>query len=142
MASDILAHYVLEGDRIGMKGQRILIVEDERDAVEMYRIVLEVEGYQVAVAYTLPTAIKELEKGKPDLIILDVALRGTSGLDLCQKVRSDPEMADLPIVIVSNLGTPEDVAAGLAAGANAYLTKPISQDELLEAVQQGLRREG
>jgi DNA-binding response OmpR family regulator len=122
-----------------MESQRILIVEDERDAVEMYRIVLEVEGYQVVVAYTLPVAIKELEEKKPDLIILDVVLRGTSGLDLCQKVRSDPDMTDLPIVIVSNLGAPEDIAAGMAAGADAYLTKPIFQDELLDAVQQGLR---
>ena len=117
----------------------ILIVEDERDAVEMYRIVLEVEGYQVMVAYTLQAAIKQLEKKKPDLILLDVALRGSSGLDLCEKVRNDPEMADLPIVIVSNLDSPEEIKAGLDAGANVYLTKPISQDELLEAVQENLR---
>jgi DNA-binding response OmpR family regulator len=116
----------------------ILIVEDERDAVEMYRIVLEVEGYQVIVAYTLQAAVKQLEKMKPDLILLDVALRGSSGLDLCERVRNDPEMADLPIVIVSNLDSPEEIKAGLDAGANVYLTKPISQDELLEAVQENL----
>lgn len=117
----------------------ILIVEDEKDAVEMYRIVLEVEGYQVMVAYTLQAAIKQLEKKKPDLILLDVVLRGSSGLDLCELVRKDPGLADLPIVIISNLDSPEDIKAGLDAGANVYLTKPISQDELLEAVQQNLR---
>jgi DNA-binding response OmpR family regulator len=118
----------------------ILIVEDEKDAVEMYRIVLEVEGYQVMVAYTLQAAIKQLEKEKPDLILLDVVLRGSSGLDLCELVRKDPGLADLPIVIISNLDSPEDIKAGLDAGANIYLTKPISQDELLEAVQQNLRQ--
>jgi DNA-binding response OmpR family regulator len=116
----------------------ILIVEDEKDAVEMYRIVLEVEGYRVAVAYTVPAAIKELEKAKPNLVILDVVLRGNSGLELCEKIRQDPEMADLPVLIVSNLDSPEDIAAGLAAGANAYLAKPLSQDELLEAVRENL----
>jgi two-component system alkaline phosphatase synthesis response regulator PhoP len=121
-----------------MADPTILIVEDERDTVEMYRIVLEVEGYQVMVAYTLQGAIKQLEKKRPDLVLLDVALRGTSGLDLCEKIRGDPELVDLPVVIISNLGSPEDITAGLAAGANAYLTKPISQDELLEAVHQNL----
>ncbi|OGO19541.1 MAG: hypothetical protein A2Z14_06460 [Chloroflexi bacterium RBG_16_48_8] len=122
-----------------MAGSTILIVEDEKDAVEMYRIVLEVEGYQVMVAYTLQAAIKQLEKKKPDLVLLDVVLRGSSGLDLCEKIRQDPELADMPIVIISNLDSPEDIRAGLDAGANVYLTKPISQDELLEAVQQNLR---
>lgn len=116
----------------------ILIVEDEKDTVEMYRIVLEVEGYEVMVAYTLQGAVKQLEKKKPDLVLLDVALRGTSGLDLCEMIRGDPELEDLPVVIISNLGSPEDIKAGLDAGANAYLTKPISQDELLEAVHQNL----
>ena len=122
-----------------MDGQTVLIVEDEKDAVEMYRIVLEVEGYQVVVAYTLPAAIKELELGKPDLVLLDVVLRGSSGLDLCEMIRQDQDLADLPVVIISNLDTQEDIAAGLDAGANAYLTKPISQDELLEAVRENLK---
>ena len=123
-----------------MDGPTVLIVEDEKDAVEMYRIVLEVEGYQVVVAYTLPAAVKELEKGKPDLVLLDIVLRGSSGLDLCEKIRQDEELADLPVVIISNLVSQEDIAAGLAAGANAYLTKPISQNELLEAVRENLEQ--
>ena len=122
-----------------MGRQRVLIVEDEKDAVEMYRIVLEVEGYQVGVAYTLPMAAKALEEEKPDLIILDVVLRGSSGLDLCEKIRQDPELEDLPVVIISNLDSQEDIAAGLEAGADAYLTKSISQDELLEAVRENLK---
>jgi two-component system phosphate regulon response regulator PhoB len=121
-----------------MEEPTILIVEDEWDTVEMYRIVLEVEGYHVMVAYTLQAAIKQLEKKRPDLVLLDVALRGSSGLDLCEKIRNDPIIADIPVVIISNLDSPEDIEAGLAAGANAYLTKPISQDELLEAVRANL----
>jgi DNA-binding response OmpR family regulator len=122
-----------------MDGQTVLIVEDEKDAVEMYRIVLEVEGYQVLVAYTLPSAIKELEKGNPDLVLLDVVLRGNSGLELCEKIRQDKDLADLPIIIISSLDSQVDIIAGLASGANAYLTKPLAQDELLEAVRENLK---
>lgn len=117
----------------------ILIVEDEPGTVEMYRIMLEIEGYRVGVAYSLASAIRALEKARPDLILLDVVLRDSSGLDLCEHVRNDPKLQDLPIVIVSNLGSPQDIKAGLEAGANAYLTKPVSLDELLGAVQSNLK---
>ena len=117
----------------------ILIVEDEPGTVEMYRIMLEIEGYRVGVAYSVASAIKALEKAKPDLLLLDVVLRDSSGLDLCERIRNDPKLQDLPIVIVSNLGSPQDIKAGLAAGADAYLTKPVSLDELLGAVRENLR---
>lgn len=117
----------------------ILIVEDEPGTVEMYRIVLEIEGYRVVVAYSVASAIKALGKAKPDLVLLDVVLRDSSGLVLCEQIRSDPKLQDLPVVIVSNLDSPQDIKAGLAAGANTYLTKPVSQDELLEAIRENLR---
>jgi DNA-binding response OmpR family regulator len=116
----------------------ILIVEHEPGTMEMYRIVLEVEGYQVVVAYSAASAIKALEKAKPDLLLLDVVLRDSLGLDLCERIRNDPKLQELPIVIVSNLDSPQDIKAGLAAGANAYLTKPVSQDELLETIRTSL----
>ncbi len=116
----------------------ILIVEDEPGTVEMYRIVLEIEGYRVVVAYSIASAIKALEKARPDLVLLDVVLRDSSGLDLCERIRGDLKLQDLPVVIVSNLDSPQDIKAGLAAGANAYLTKPVSQDELLETIRENL----
>jgi two-component system phosphate regulon response regulator PhoB len=104
----------------------------------MFQIVLEIEGYRAVVAHSASAAIQALENERPDLVILDVILRGTSGLDLCRYIRRDQSLADLPIVIVSVKGTPEDIQEGLAAGADAYLTKPVSQKELLTAVRQGL----
>ena len=120
----------------------ILIVEDEPGTVEMYRIVLEVEGFRVRVAFTLSAAISALEEEVPDLVLLDVVLRDSSGLDLCQHIREDPNLADIPILIVSNLGSAEQVKAGLDAGADNYLSKPVSQNELLMAIREGLAKNG
>lgn len=120
----------------------ILIVEDEPGTVEMYRIVLEVEGYRVQIAYTLSAAISALEDEVPDLVLLDVVLRDSSGLELCHHIREDPDLADIPILIVSNLGSEEQIKAGLDAGADNYLSKPVSQNELLEAVREGLAKNG
>lgn len=124
------------------ENQTILIVEDEPGTVEMYRIVLEVEGFRVRVAYTISSAISALEEEKPDLVLLDVVMRESSGLDLCTHIRETPELADLPIIIVSNLGSEEHIQAGMEAGADDYLSKPVSQSELIDAVRKGLEKNG
>jgi two-component system CheB/CheR fusion protein len=124
------------------ENQTILIVEDEPGTVEMYRIVLEVEGFRVRVAYTISSAISALEEEKPDLVLLDVVMRESSGLDLCTHIRETPELADLPIIIVSNLGSEEHIRAGMEAGADDYLSKPVSQSELIDAVHKGLKKNG
>jgi len=124
-----------------MEYQSVLIIEDEPGTVEMYRIVLEIEGYRVRVAYTISTAISALEEEIPDLVLLDVVMRDSSGLDLCRKIREDPELAHIPVIIVSNLGSKEHIDAGMEAGADDYLSKPVSQNELLEAVRKGLMKE-
>jgi DNA-binding response OmpR family regulator len=125
-----------------MEKPNILIVEDEPDTVEMYRIVFEVEGYRVRVAYTISSAISALEEEKPDLVLLDVVMRDSSGLDLSNHIRESPELADIPVIIVSNLVSEEHIKAGLEAGADDYLSKPVSQAELLEAVRKGLGKNG
>jgi len=124
-----------------MQNPSVLIIEDEPGTVEMYRIVLEIEGYRVRVAYTISTAISALEEEIPDLVLLDVVMRDSSGLDLCRKIREDPKLAHIPVVIVSNLGSKEHIDAGMEAGADDYLSKPVSQNELLEAVRKGLMKE-
>ncbi len=124
-----------------MQNPSVLIIEDEPGTVEMYRIVLEIEGYRVRVAYTISTAISALEEEIPDLVLLDVVMRDSSGLDLCRKIREDPKLAHIPVVIVSNLGSKEHIDAGMEAGADDYLSKPVSQNELLEAVRKGLKKE-
>jgi DNA-binding response OmpR family regulator len=125
-----------------MENPNILIVEDEPGTVEMYRIVFEVEGYRVRVAYTISSAINALAEEKPDLVLLDVVMRESSGLDLCIHIREDPELADTPVIIVSNLGSEDHIKAGMDAGADDYLSKPVSQTELLEAVRKGLAKNG
>jgi len=121
-----------------MTGKMVLIVEDEPGTANMYRIVLEVEGYETLVAYTASAAVQALERIRPDLVLLDVMLRSSCGLDVCRHIRSQADISDLPVVIASVCNSPADLQAGYDAGANAYLVKPISQKELLNTVQQGI----
>ena len=121
-----------------MTGKMVLIVEDEPGTANMYRIVLEVEGYQTLVAYTASAAVQALERIRPDLVLLDVKLRSNPGLDVCRHIRSRADTADLPVVIASVCNSLSDRQAGFDAGANAYLAKPVSQRELLNTVQQGI----
>jgi two-component system phosphate regulon response regulator PhoB len=116
----------------------VLIVEDEPGTASMYQIVLEVEGYRTRVAYTATQAMRMLDGEVPDLVLLDVVLRGTSGLEFCRFLRKQRDYAEIPVVMISVRNTPDDVRQGLEAGADFYLAKPVSQEELLEVVRRGL----
>ncbi len=83
-------------------------------------------------------AINAIRRNKPDVLLLDVMMPGVSGLELCRYIRREPDLAALPVVLISAKGRPEDVRAGLEAGATVYLRKPVSQDELLEGVKNAL----
>jgi CheY-like chemotaxis protein len=83
-------------------------------------------------------ALKFLEQGKPDLILLDVMMPAASGLELCRHVRNAPGLASLPIIILSAKSQLEEVQEGLGAGADLYLLKPVSKNELIQAVRQVL----
>jgi len=113
----------------------ILIVDDEVNVAELFRMMLEMEGYQVQVVHSVKAALQVLERGKPDLMLVDVMMPATSGLELCRHVRSTPGMATLPIIILSAKSQLEEVQEGLGAGANQYLLKPVSKSELVQAVR-------
>jgi CheY-like chemotaxis protein len=83
-------------------------------------------------------ALQVLEQGKPDLILQDVMMPAASGLELCRHVRSTPGLASLPIIILSAKSQLEEVQEGLGAGADLYLLKPVSKNELIQAVRQVL----
>ena len=101
-------------------------------------MMLEMEGFRVQAEHDVSGAVSALEAEPADLIIVDVMMPEASGLDLCRWVRAEPTHANTPIVIVSAKSQLDEVEAGLEAGANQYLLKPVSKGELLEAVQQAL----
>jgi len=121
-----------------LDGMTILIVDDEATTAEMFSLMLENEGYRTVVVHGTGTAIRAIQQHRPTLVLVDVMMSGLSGLELCRYIRREPDLSDLPIVIASAMSQPEDVQAGMDAGANVYLMKPISKADLLEGLEAAL----
>jgi phosphate regulon transcriptional regulator PhoB len=119
---------------------RILIVDDEKDLVDLLSYNLEKEGYAVLRAYDGDEALKIIRSRKPDLILLDLMLPGIQGMEICRIVRKNPETAALPIIMLTARGEEVDRIVGLEMGADDYVTKPFSVRELLARVRAVLRR--
>jgi CheY-like chemotaxis protein len=115
-----------------------LIVEDDPETASIFRQMLELHGYQVEVAHGSAQAMLKLSRRLPDLVLLDVMMPDVSGLEVVRYLRRDPQTAHLPVVIVSAKAQSDDIAEGLEAGATAYLTKPISMEQLLRQVTHAL----
>jgi CheY-like chemotaxis protein len=124
-----------------MRMATVLIVDDDPRTAELLSMMFKLDGYSTAVASDVTMAIETIQREKPDVLVVDVMMPGASGLALCRYVRNIPDLADLPIVIVSAKSQPKDMQAGLEAGADEYLTKPVSQAELLDAVRRCLGRQ-
>ena len=119
---------------------KILIVDDEKDIVELVSYNLEREGYSTVKALDGETALRKIRTEKPDLLILDLMLPGVGGLDICKMVRANPEISSLPIIMLTAKADEVDKIIGLEIGADDYITKPFSVKELIARVRTILRR--
>lgn len=113
----------------------ILVVDDEPEIATIISLILEMNGYNVIKMHGTAQAMAAVGREHPDLVVLDVMMPGVSGLELSRYIRREPGMENVPIVIVSARGRQEEIEEGMAAGASAYLVKPIGKEELLETVQ-------
>jgi DNA-binding response OmpR family regulator len=113
----------------------VMIVDDEPHIIELVRITLEDARIRVVAASDGETALVRCALYRPDLLLLDVNLPGLSGLDVCRRLRTDPCLAGMQIVMLTAAAQADDVARGLAAGADQYLTKPFSPVRLLSLVE-------
>jgi DNA-binding response OmpR family regulator len=120
--------------------EKVLIVEDEPQMLRLLGLTLEKEGYRIAAAQTASAARAQIQAAIPDLIILDVMLPDTSGLALCHELRQQPDTSGIPILMLSALGQVPDKVAGLKAGADEYVVKPIDSLELVARVGSLLER--
>jgi phosphate regulon transcriptional regulator PhoB len=120
--------------------KRILIIEDDRDIVELVRYNLANEGYQVNSAADGATGLATIRKSPPDLLLLDLMLPKLSGLDICREIRRDESLNRLPILMLTARGEEADRVVGLEMGADDYVTKPFSPRELMARVKALLRR--
>lgn len=119
---------------------RILIVEDERDIAALVAYHLTKEGYQVRTVAGGAEALDTVSEERPDLVVLDVMLPGYSGLDVLREIRRRPDLADLPVVMLTARREEIDRIKGLELGADDYVTKPFSPRELALRVRSVLRR--
>ena len=116
-------------DKRGTCMKTILIVEDNTDIHNLLKEVLENEKYRVLDSYSGTEALMVLEREKVDLILLDLMLPGLNGEEIIKKIK------DIPIIVISAKISPEDKVNALLSGANDYLTKPFSTEELLARIQ-------
>lgn len=114
----------------------VLVVEDSATEMEVITKCLQRGGLTVVAANNGDAAMTKINCHKPDLIVLDVVLPGRSGYELCRELKAEPQTSSIPVVICSTKGTDIDKFWGKKQGADAYLTKPVDQEELVRTVQQ------
>jgi two-component system phosphate regulon response regulator PhoB len=119
---------------------KILVVDDEPDALELIEFNLKGAGYSVVTADDGEEALKKARSAKPDLVVLDVMLPEVDGLEVCKILRREPDTARIPIIMLTAKAAEIDRVLGLELGADDYLTKPFSPRELLLRVKALLRR--
>ena len=120
--------------------QRILVVDDEPDLLELVRVNLAQAGFEVETASKGRGALESVRRSAPDLIVLDLMLPDIQGTDVCRELRSDPEFARLPIIMLTARADEVDRVVGFELGADDYVTKPFSPRELTLRVRATLRR--
>lgn len=121
-------------------GQNILIVDDEQAIRQMLGFALAGDGYHCIEAGNVVEAQATLNQQRPDLILLDWMLPGISGIDFARRLKRDPKMTQIPIIMLTAKGEETDKIKGLDSGADDYITKPFSTRELLARVRAILRR--
>jgi len=120
--------------------KRILIIEDDKDIVELVRYNLEKEDFQVTAMCDGVSGLAQVKKSPPDLLLLDLMLPKLSGLEICKDIRRDQMLSHLPILMLTARGDEADRVVGLELGADDYVTKPFSPRELVARVKALLRR--
>ncbi|HVW52043.1 MAG TPA: ATP-binding protein [Trinickia sp.] len=119
-----------------LRGERVLIVDDDDETLEAFKLLLEMEGAAVTIATNGEEALESLGKLTPSVILSDLGMPGMSGLEFIQAVRRRPEFASIKAIALSGFGRTSDVEEAARAGFDAHLTKPVMLDALLSAIAQ------
>ncbi len=114
---------------------KILVIEDDPNALRLIEYALEQEGYETVAAKDGLEGIRKAHDESPDLIILDIMLPGLDGYDVCHELRQKPETSIVPILMTSAKARQEDKNIGLRLGADDYLTKPVDPEVVIDKVK-------
>lgn len=123
-----------------MNRETILLVEDEHDIQDLLKFHLEREHFTVDTADSGEDAIGNLKNSRPDLILLDLMLPGIDGVEVCRRLKANPDTRDIPIIMLTAKDSEADIIAGLEMGAGDYITKPFSPRILIARIHAVLRR--
>lgn len=123
-----------------MQKTKLLLIEDEEDIAALIKLQADISAYKLHVEVDGLNGFRAIEREKPDLVILDLMLPGQSGLDVCRKMKNDPGLKHIPIIMISAKSEEIDVVLGLELGADDYVTKPFSPKVLFSRVKAILRR--
>ncbi len=120
--------------------KRILLIEDEEDIAALIKLQAEVTGYKLHVEVDGINGYRAIEREKPDLVILDIMLPGQNGFDVCRKMKANPELRNVPVIILTAKREELDMVLGLELGADDYVAKPFSPKVLFSRIKAVLRR--
>ncbi len=118
----------------------VLVVEDELDIQELLSHTLTREGYRVTCCGRGEHALEQVDSNPPDLVLLDLMLPGIDGMDVCRRLKSNPETSTIPVIMLTARGEEADIVAGLEIGADDYMSKPFATRTMLARVKAVLRR--
>jgi two-component system phosphate regulon response regulator PhoB len=124
-----------------MPTEKILVVDDEEDILELVRYNLEREGYRVRCSESGEKAMRSIRQEIPELVVLDLMLPGIDGLEVARRLKQDQKTAGIPIVMLTAKGEEADIVTGLELGADDYITKPFSPRILIARIKVVLRRQ-
>ena len=125
---------------VGSLGKHVLAVEDDRDILELLTFNLERDGYEVTGVTTGEDGVDAARSESPDIVLLDLMLPGIDGLEVCRRLKADPDTANIPVIMVTAKGEESDIVTGLELGADDYVTKPFSPKVLVARMRAVLRR--
>ncbi len=128
--------------KMGLDGRKIVIIEDEPDTAEMYAEMMRISGYEVVKFFGGSSAVAQIADQKPSAVVLDLMMPDISGLEVLQYMKAEPNLSDIPVIIVSAKTLPTDIEEGLKAGASVYLTKPVSFSDLKKAIDDAVAISG
>jgi class 3 adenylate cyclase len=130
-----MSDHVLARAQPTLSGFRVLVVDDDADMASFLARLLRAEGMFVDSANDGEAALARVAASQPDLVLLDVMMPGTSGFEVCERLKADPATALIPVVLVTSLEDQPSRVRGIEAGADDFLCKPVNREELLARVQ-------
>jgi DNA-binding response OmpR family regulator len=114
--------------------QKIVIIDDDKDIAEVVGLLLEMEGYNPVTQYSGRNALENIRKYKPDLILLDVMLDGLDGRDICRQLKADPELQNIPVIMISATANRDNIG-----NPDYFIAKPFGIEEMVSSVNSFLK---